>query len=94
MCNKAANVCLSALKFFPDWLVTSKILEIFDNVTFYNDDIDIDYINSDIATFFSDEIDINTIDLNNSVDDLESMIHAKLAPWCKQYKQRKAFKKN
>ena len=41
-----------------------------DNFLFSNDDIDHDYINSDIFTLFSDDIEINTTDLdNNNPDD-------------------------
>ena len=31
MCNEAVDNYLAALKFIPDWLVTGKILEKFDN---------------------------------------------------------------
>ena len=32
MCDKAVDACFSALKFIPDWLVTSKMLGILNNV--------------------------------------------------------------
>ena len=82
MCDKAVYACLSALKFVPDWLGLSKIPEIFDNVVFSNDDIDLGYIGSDTVTIFSDDMDINTVDINNiNLDDidLETMIHVKLS---------------
>ena len=82
MCDKAVDACLSALKFVPDWLGLSKIPEILDNVIFSNDDIDLDYIGSDIVTIFSDDMDINTVGINNiNLDDidLEIMIHVRLS---------------
>lgn len=68
------------------------MLEIFDNVTSANDDIDIGYITPDIVAYFSDDVNINTINLNKHLDDnddehnngLKTMIHARLAPWCNQ----------
>ena len=46
------------------------MLEMLDNFLFSNDDIDHDYINSDIVTLFSDDIEINITDLdNNNPDD-------------------------
>ena len=59
MCEKAIDTCLSTLKFVPDCLDTSKILEMFHNSVFSNDDVDLDFIDSDIVTFFSDDMDIN-----------------------------------
>ena len=36
----------------------------------FNDDADLDFINSDAATYFSEDVVINTIDLNNiNIDD-------------------------
>ena len=70
MCTKAVNACLLALKFFPDWFVTNKMLEKRDNVVFFNGDIDLDDIDSDIVTFFSDGMSLATIDLDNiNLDD-------------------------
>ena len=49
MCNKVAGSCLLALTFVRDWLVTSKMLKILNDVVFSNHDIDPDYIDSDPA---------------------------------------------
>lgn len=32
ICDKAVDGCLSSLKFVPDWLVTSKMLEILEKI--------------------------------------------------------------
>ena len=65
MCDKPVGAYLSALQFVLDWLVTSKMLEILDNVVFCYDDIDLDYKDSVIVKFCSNDMDINTIDLDN-----------------------------
>ena len=39
LCDKAANDFLSALKFLPDWFVTSKMIKKIDDVLFAYDDI-------------------------------------------------------
>ena len=47
MCDEAVDDCLAALKFIPDWFVTSNILEkleislqAIDDILFYNEDFD------------------------------------------------------
>ena len=44
LCDKAVDVCISALKFIPDWFVTNKMLQKVDDAVFSNDDIDFDDI--------------------------------------------------
>ena len=39
MCDKAVDDCLAAVKFIPDWFVTSKMLKKFDNTSLANGDI-------------------------------------------------------
>ena len=39
MCNEVVDDCLGALKFIPDWFVTSKVLEKFHSALLANDDI-------------------------------------------------------
>ena len=38
MCNEAVDNCLRALKFIPEWFVTSKIPETFHDALFSNDE--------------------------------------------------------
>ena len=47
MCDEAVDDCLAAVKFIPDWFVTSKMLEKLanalhagDDILFYNKDFD------------------------------------------------------
>ena len=77
------------------WLVTSKMLEILDNV-----DIDLDYIDSDIVHSsvmiwaVLNTTAPNNISLDGNDDkDLQAMIHVRVAASRNEYKQRKAFKK-
>ena len=44
LCDKTVDVCISALKFIPDWFVTNKMLQKVDDAVFSNDDIDFDDI--------------------------------------------------
>ena len=76
------------------------MLKILDNLAFFNDDIDLDNIDSDIVTYFGDDMDINTTEFNNiklddddNDDDLQAMILVEFMAWCFEYKKRKAFKK-
>ena len=70
MCDKATDGFLSALIFVPDWLVKSQIPEILNEAVFSNDDMNLDYIDSDIIAFFSDHMGNNTIDLSLIILDL------------------------
>ena len=56
MCDKPVDAFLPTLKLVPDWFSTSAMLEKVDNIVFFNDDIDLDDIVSNIVTFFSDGI--------------------------------------
>ena len=70
MYDKAANTCLSALKFISYCFFMNKILGILNDV--FNDDTDLDYVNSDVVTCFSEDMVINTINLNNINSDDDS----------------------
>ena len=39
MCDRLVNAFARTLKLVPDWFLTNKILEDFDNLIFLNDDI-------------------------------------------------------
>ena len=79
MCDKAVDDCLGALKFFPDWFVTSKKMQLIiysilmktlvipqnavDNILHFNED-------PCNPTFSCNEMGILNIDLNNiNLDD-------------------------
>ena len=66
MCDVVFD-CLAALKFIPDWFVTSKILEKFHDVLNANDDILL-FFDKDFskATFFANQMGILGIDLDKT----------------------------
>ena len=39
MCDKAVDDCLAAVKFVPDWFVTSKIIKILFNAVYADENI-------------------------------------------------------
>ena len=57
---------MSALKFVPDWFVTSKMLEKFHDALLTNDDIPFneDNVTFNKITFFANEICIFSLDLD------------------------------
>ena len=65
MCEKAVDACLPTLRFVPDWSVTNKMLKRLGSVLFFNYDIELDDIDSDIVTFFDDCMGLVMIELNN-----------------------------
>ena len=63
MCGEPVVDCLTALKVFPDWFVTSKMIKklftilcIDDNILYFNED-------SGNVVFSCNEMDIHNIDL-------------------------------
>ena len=101
MCDEAVDSYLLALKFVPDWLVLSKMIEKLNNALFSNDDIVFHEIDPDIVTFFSNDIGLNSINLDNinldddSFEDYDpkTINHVRLMACYNIYKQHKACKK-
>ena len=101
MCHKAVDDCLVALKFVPDWFVTSKMIKTL--LTALSTDDYILYFNeySGNATFCCNEMgildkDFNNINLDNTnydEDDPETIIHIKLLAWHIKFQKRRALKK-
>ena len=54
MCYKAVDFYL--LKFVPDWLVTSKMIEKLDSAVFPNGRVVFGDLSSDVASFFSEDV--------------------------------------
>ena len=66
MCDKAVDDYLAAVKFVPDWFVTSKMIKILftavyadENVLLFNED-------SGNVIFICNEMGILNVDLNNN----------------------------
>ena len=62
ICDGPADDCLAALKFIPDWFVTSKMLEKLDNPLHANDDVL--FYNDDLykVTFIANKINILAVE--------------------------------
>ena len=82
MCNEAD--CLEALKFIPDWFVTSEMFEKFhdtlpanDNTLFFNEDFNKVLISANQIDILAVDIDeINIYEDNDfDEDDPETIIH-------------------
>ena len=99
MWDEAVDDCLVALKFIPDWLVTSKMLEKFDNALHANDDI-LSY-NEDFnnVTFITNQrhilaVVLDKINLDNfDEDDPNTIIHVRHLAWLSKFERCKALKK-
>ena len=65
ICDKVVDYCISALRFVPDWFVTSAMIKIL--FTALNADENILYFNEDSGNFvfICNGMDILNIDLNN-----------------------------
>ena len=102
MCDETVDDSLAALKFIPDWFVTSKIIKkllpalyVDDNILYFNED-------SGNAVSSCNKMDILNIDLNNinlddtnyNEDDTETIIHTRLLAWHIKFGKGKALKKN
>ena len=102
MCDEAVNDSLAALKFIPDWFVTSKIIKKH-FTALYADDIIIYFNKNSGGIIFScNEMGVLSIDLNNiNLDDSnynedgpETIIHVRLLAWHSKFEKHKAPKKS
>ena len=77
MCNEAVADCLEALKFIPDWFVTSEMFEKFHDTLFFNEDFNKVLISANQIGILAVDIDeINIYEDNNfDEDDPETIIH-------------------
>ena len=99
--NKADDDFPSAIKFVPDWFVTSKITKKVQSALFGDDHVLFFDENSGNVTFSIYEIDIVSMDLNNiDLDDVnfdgnnpENIIHVRLMAWHNNLNNTKHIKK-
>ena len=102
MCDKAVDDFLPALKFFPGWFVTKKMVKKLDDDLFCNDDII--FVNKGFNNvtflvmkwiFLVQILIILTLMIKILIrmDDPETIIHIGLMVWRNRFKQRKACKK-
>ena len=100
MWDEAVDDCLVALKFIPDWFVTSKMLEKFDNALHANDDILSYNKNFDKVIFIANQrhtlaVVLDKINLDNDFDedDPNTVIHVRHLAWHNKFEKCKALKK-
>ena len=100
MCDETVDDSLAALKFIPDWFVTSKMIKklfpalyVDDNILYFNED-------SGNPVFSCNKMGILNIGLNNinpddtnyNEDDPETIIHIRFLAWHIKFEKRKALK--
>ena len=86
MNDKVVDDFLPALKFIPNWFVTSKMIKKLHNTLFTDDGMLFFDGDSVSVTFFGDELGILSVDINNInlddvsffEDDPETIIHVRL----------------
>ena len=98
MCDKAFDHSIAALKFVPDWLVTSKIFENFHDSLVPNNDILFFYEDFSKVFFYGngmcilgavfDKINLDD-DSNFYEDNRDTIIHAKLLAWHNKFEKAK-----
>ena len=94
MCDEAGDACMLALKFVPDWSVTSEIIKKIDNAVFSNHYIIFGDIDSETVSFFSSDVrlnSVNLIDINfNNANfgdyDPRTINRVKIMTWYNRYK--------
>ena len=102
MCEKAVDDCLAALKFVPDWFVTSKMIKILFNalyadesILYFNDDSsNVVFHCNGMGILNIDLINIGLDDANYDEDDPDTIIHVRILAWHIKFEKRKHLKKN
>ena len=100
MWDEAVDDFLIALKFIPDWFVTSKMLEKFDNALHGKNDIL--FYNGGFykITFIANQkdilaVDLEKINLHNDFDEVDpdTIIHIRCLARGSKFKKRKLLRK-
>ena len=100
MCNESVDDSLAAFIFFPDWFVTSKMLEKFNNALHANDDVFFFNEDFDKVTFIANQrnilaADLDKINLDNDNNfDEDDLVHARLLAWYRKFEKQNALKKS
>ena len=99
MDDEVVNDCLIALKFAPDWLVTSKMLETFHDCLLANYDMLVLDKKFCKFTFYANQMGIlgvylDKINLDDDFyeDDPDTIIHVRLSACRNKFEKRKALK--
>ena len=89
MCDKAADDCLAALKFVPDWFVRSKLIKILftalyadENIPYFNEDSgNVVYICNEMGILKIDLNIIYLVDTNYDEEDPDTIINIRHLAW-------------
>ena len=89
MCYKAVDDCLAALKFVPDWFVTSKLIKILftalyadENIPYFNEDSgNVVYICNEMGILKIDLNIIYLVDTNYDEEDPDTIINIRHLAW-------------
>ena len=65
MCDEVVDYCLEALKFIPDWFVTSQMIKELCTALYADDDLLFFDEDSGNVTFFCSEMGIFSVNLKN-----------------------------
>ena len=100
MCVEATDDSLAALKFVPDWFVTSEMIKKLyttlytdENILYFNED------SGDVVFTYNEtgilNIDLNSInlDINFDEDDSDTIVLIRLLAWHIKFEKRKELKK-
>ena len=101
MCDKAVDDSLLALKFVPDWFVTSKMIKkrftalyADENIFYFDEDSGNVIFNCNGTGFLNKNLNNINLDDNNYVkDDLDTIIHMRLLAWHIKFEKREDLKK-
>ena len=99
--DEADADCLAAVKFIPDWFVTSKMIKnlftalyTYDNILYFNEDSGNAVFSRNgmgILNIYLNNVNLDDIDYNQ--DDPETIIYIRLLDCHIKFKKRKALKK-
>ena len=101
MCDEAVYGCLTALKFVPDWFLTSKIIKIL-FIAFHADENTLyaNEVSGNVVFTYNGmgilNIDLNHINLDGSnydKDDPDTIILVRLLSWHIEFEKRKTLRK-
>ena len=100
MCDEAVDDSLAALKLFPDWFVSSKIIKTLFTALYANENILYFNKGSGDAVFNCSGMGILNIDLNNinlddkfNEDNPDTIILIRILAWHNKFRKRKELKK-
>ena len=101
MCDKAVDDCVAALKFVPDWFVTSKLNKILftalytdESIIYFNEDSSKSVLNCNGMGILNTDLNSNNLDdTNYDEDDPNTIILIRHLVWHIKFEKQKTLKK-